>query len=141
MSWQHQVNRVFGSLNRGLYRASGGKVGGSVKGAPVLLLTTTGRKTGKTRTLPLLFLRDGEALAVVASEGGAERHPAWFLNLSANPAVEVEIGRHREQRRARKATDEERSRLWPRLIEMYPSYAAYQRKTTREIPVVLLEPA
>jgi F420H(2)-dependent quinone reductase len=105
----------------------------------VLLLTTTGRKTGKRRTSPLLYLRDGDMLAVVASEGGAPRHPAWYLNLAANPAVEVEIGRTREPRRARDASEDERARLWPRFVEMYAGYAAYERRTSRRIPVVLLE--
>jgi deazaflavin-dependent oxidoreductase (nitroreductase family) len=140
VSWTHQVNRIMGAANRRLYRASGGKIGGSFRGAPVLLLTTTGRKSGKQRTMPLLYLREGDAFVVVASEGGAERNPAWFLNLQANPAVEVEVGRAKEQRRARAATDEERARLWPRLVEMYPPYEAYQQKTARKIPVVLLEP-
>ena len=139
MSWQHSVNRTMGAVNRALYRASGGRIGGSFKGAPVLLLTTTGRKSGKPRTMPLLYLRDGDALVVVASEGGAERNPAWFLNLKADPAVEVEVGRTREQRRAREATGEERDRLWPKLVEMYGPYEDYQRKTGRTIPVVLLE--
>ena len=139
MSWQHQVNRIMGAANRALYRTTGGKIGGTFKGAPVLLLTTTGRKSGKPRTMPLLYLREGDALVVVASEGGAERNPAWFLNLQASPAVEVEIGRKKEQRRARKATDEERARLWPRLVEMYPPYESYQQKTARRIPVLLLE--
>ena len=140
MNWRHAVNRTMGALNRRLYRATGGKVGGSFKGAPVLLLTTTGRRSGKPRTNPLLYLRDGEALAVVASEGGAPRHPAWFLNLKANPGVEVEIGRERLRLRAREATGEERDRLWPRLLELYPPYGDYQRRTERQIPVVLLEP-
>jgi F420H(2)-dependent quinone reductase len=139
VSWQHWVNRGAGAINRVLYRATGGKVGGSMKGAPILLLTTTGRKSGKRRTTPLLYLRDGDALAVVASEGGAPRHPAWFHNLQANPQVEIEIGRERERRRARQATPEERERLWPGLVEMYAPYASYQEKTARTIPVVLLE--
>jgi deazaflavin-dependent oxidoreductase (nitroreductase family) len=139
VSWQHVVNRAAGAINRMLYRASGGKVAGSMKGAPILLLTTTGRKSGKRRTTPLLYLRDGDALAVVASEGGAPRHPAWFLNLQAAPDVEIEIGREREPRRAREATPEERQRLWPRLVELYAPYASYQQKTSRTIPVVLLE--
>jgi len=139
VSWQHQVNRFAGAVTRALYRRSGGKVGGSMRGAPVLLLTTTGRKSGKPRTVPLLYLRAGNALAVVASEGGAPRHPAWFFNLQAEPGVEIELGRTRERRRAREATDDERATLWPRLVELYPPYESYQRKTTRTIPVVLLE--
>lgn len=122
-----------------LYRASGGKLGGRMQGAPVLLLTTTGKRSGKKRTTPLLYLEDGGALAIVASKGGAPAHPAWFHNLRANPEVEVEVGRRRETRRARVASAEERERLWPRLVELYGSYASYQEKTTREIPVVLLE--
>jgi F420H(2)-dependent quinone reductase len=132
--------RAITAVNRLLYRATGGKVGGSMRGAPILLLTTTGRKTGKRRAMPLLYLRDGDALVVVASVGGAPQNPAWFLNLKANPVVEVEIGREKQTRRAREATDEERDRLWPKLVEMYKSYDAYQRKTDRRIPVVLLEP-
>ena len=134
-----KVVRVLGAANRAFYRATGGRVGGSMQGAPVLLLTTVGRKSGRRRTNPLLYLRDGGDLVVVASEGGAPKHPAWFLNLVANPEVEVEVGRAREPRRAREASDEERARLWARLVEMYPGYEAYQRKTARRIPVVILE--
>jgi deazaflavin-dependent oxidoreductase (nitroreductase family) len=131
---------VFSALNRMLYRATGGKVGGTMKGAPILLLSTTGRKSGKTRTMPLLYLRDDGNLVIVASAGGAPVSPGWFQNLKTHPDVQVEIGRNREGRRARVATSEERARLWPRLVEMYSSYADYQKKTTREIPVVILEP-
>jgi deazaflavin-dependent oxidoreductase (nitroreductase family) len=125
-------------VNRLLYRASGGKLGGSLRGAPILLLTTTGRSTGKRRTVPLLYLQDGDDLVVVASYGGLPEHPSWYRNLEASPDVEVEIGREREGRRARTATPEERARLWPKVVDMYPSYESYQRKTTREIPLVVL---
>ena len=135
------VFRVMSALNAWLYRLSGGKIAGSMKGAPIVLLTTTGRKTGKTRVTPLLYLRDGENLVVVASKGGAPNHPVWFLNLEANPDVDVEVGRTRERRRARRATSEERERLWPKVVEMYSSYADYQAKTAREIPLVILESA
>ena len=134
------VQKFFSAVNRVLYRATGGKIGGTMYGAPVLLLTTTGRKSGKKRAMPLLYLRDDGNLILVASSGGSPTSPGWFHNLSANPEVEVEIGRNREPRRARVATPEERARLWPRLVEMYKSYDDYQRKTTREIPVVILEP-
>jgi deazaflavin-dependent oxidoreductase (nitroreductase family) len=90
---------------------------------------------------PLLYLRDGDNLVLVASKGGAPKHPVWFLNLEANPDVEVEVGRTRERRRARSATPEERERLWSKVVEMYSSYADYQTKTAREIPLVILEPA
>jgi deazaflavin-dependent oxidoreductase (nitroreductase family) len=135
------VFRAISALNAWLYRLSGGKIAGSMKGAPILLLTTTGRKTGKTRVTPLLYLRDGENIVLVASKGGAPKHPVWFLNLEANPDVGVEVGRTRERRRARQATPEERERLWPKVVEMYGGYADYQTKTTREIPLVILEPA
>jgi F420H(2)-dependent quinone reductase len=133
------VQRTFGAANRRVYRMTGGKVGNTLKGAPILLLTTTGRKSGKPRTMPLLYLRDEDRLVVVASSGGSPGHPAWFLNLRDDPDVEIEIGREREHRRARVATVEERERLWPRVVELYGSYADYQSKTTREIPLVILE--
>jgi deazaflavin-dependent oxidoreductase (nitroreductase family) len=132
--------RAASIVHRVLYRASGGKLGGSIRGAPVLLLTVRGRRSGKPVTLPLLYVVDGDRLVVVASKGGHPRHPAWFLNLVANPDVEVERGRSRERRRARVATAEERFRLWPRAVELYPSYAGYQARTSREIPLVVLEP-
>ena len=109
-----------------------------MRGAPVLLLTTTGRKSGKARTQPLLYLTDGDALVVVASFGGSREHPAWFLNLEANPDVEVQVGPEARRTRARVATQEERARLWPRLVQMYRPYESYQRRTEREIPVVIL---
>lgn len=134
------VVRAVTGLARFLYRASGGRIGGSIKGAPVLLLTTAGRQTGKPRTSPLLYLRDGEALVVVASFAGSDRHPAWFLNLEANPGVRVRIGKEPEKAmRARRATPQEKERLWPRVIEAYDGYAAYQQKTARQIPLVILE--
>lgn len=133
------VLKTISAANRGLYRLTGGKLGGKFGDAPVLLLTTKGRKSGKPRTLPLLYLRDGDALVLVASKGGAPQHPAWFLNLRDEPDVEVEVGRTRERRRARVASDEERARLWPELVEMFPGYAQYETKTTRRIPVVLLD--
>jgi F420H(2)-dependent quinone reductase len=134
------LQRTIGAANRVLYRAAGGRVGGRMKGAPILLLTTKGRKSGKKRVMPLLYLRDNGNVVVVASSGGTPTSPAWFHNLKASPDVEIEIGRERESRRARVASSEERARLWPRLVEMYSPYAEYQKKTTREIPVVVLEP-
>ena len=131
----HAMSRV----NIALYRATGGKVFGRIGKAPILLLTTTGRRSGGPRTTPLLYLKDGERLAVVASYGGRPSHPAWYLNLEANPEIEVQVGRLQEQRVARTATAEERDELWPRLVAMYGSYAGYQTKTARTIPVVLLE--
>ena len=124
-----------------VFRASGGKIGGRVQGMPVLLLTTTGRKTGKVRTTPLLYLRDGADIAVVASNGGNQFSPAWWLNLSSQPAAQIEIGRDRIAIKAREASAAERARLWPQFTAGYSGYAKYVTRTTREIPVVLLEPA
>jgi deazaflavin-dependent oxidoreductase (nitroreductase family) len=133
------LQRTFGGIHTALYRMSGGKLGASFKNAPVLLLTTTGRKSGKSRTMPLLYLRDDGRLVLVASSGGSPNHPSWFLNLRDDPVVEIALGRDRERRRARVATPEERERLWPRVVEMYSGYDDYQRKTSREIPLVILE--
>jgi len=121
-----------------VYRWSNGRVGGRFGKAPVLLLTTRGRRSGAPRTTPLLFLPDAGELAVVASNGGSLRHPAWYLNLSAEPRVEVQIRSARFHAKARTARPEERERIWPRLLEMYRPYASYQARTPREIPVVLL---
>jgi deazaflavin-dependent oxidoreductase (nitroreductase family) len=130
---------IFGGLHTALYRASGGRLGGSMKKAPVLLLTTKGRKTGKVRTTPLLYSRDGDNLVVIASVGGAPHHPAWFFNLQGHKA-QVQIGKERLKVKAREAEGEERERLWRQMVGIWPAYADYQQKTTRRIPVVVLEP-
>lgn len=127
------------TVHGGLYRLSGGRIGAHVAGLPVLLLTTTGRKTGRPRTVPLSYLAWGEALVVIGSKGGAPRHPNWYLNLEAEPAVEVQIGREHRRLRARRATDEEAGRLWPEVLATAPGYGKYRAKTSREIPLVLLE--
>ena len=126
--------------NVALYRLTGGLVGGRLDGAPVLLLHHVGARSGERRVTPLLYLADGADLVIVASMGGAPKHPAWFHNLRAHPETEVEVGRERRAVRAEVAGAGERARLWPRLVEMYPAFAAYQRRTDREIPVVLLRP-
>ncbi len=121
-----------------LYRLTGGSIGGRFRGAPVLLLTTTGRKTGKQRTTPLLYLADYTNLAVVASNGGRDRAPSWWSNLKRNPGVQVQIRRVKRSVTAVQATKEEKRRLWPLLTKMYPPYDDYQRRTKREIPVVIM---
>ena len=133
--------RMLGRMHVRLYRLTGGRFVGRVGKAPILLLTTTGRRSGEPRTSPLLYFRDGERLAIVASFGGNPKHPVWYLNLTANPAVKVQVGRERFDATASTATPEERERLWPQLVAIYPGYAGYQEKTTREIPIVLLERA
>jgi deazaflavin-dependent oxidoreductase (nitroreductase family) len=103
-------------------------------------LTTTGRKSGKQRTTPLLYLEDAGRHVVIASVGGAPKHPAWYLNLLANPAATLDVGRRKLAVTASTASPEERARLWPLAVQMYPGYDAYRSKTTREIPVVILSP-
>ena len=108
--------------------------------SPVLLLVTTGRKTGRERTAPLLYLEDRENLVIVASDGGEPQHPAWYLSLKADPEARVEIEGRTLRVRAEEARGDEKRRLWARLVEMYPPYESYQRRTEREIPVVVLHP-
>lgn len=123
-----------------LFRATDGRIGGRMVGSPVLLLVTTGRKTGLKRTTPLLYLDDGGRYAIVASNGGAPKHPVWWLNLRADPEATVEIGGRKARVRATRAQGEERARLWKGLVRMYGPYETYQKRTDREIPVILLEP-
>ena len=143
--FQERLGRVtvqyMTGINNVVYRLSAGRVAGNVpSGAPICLLTTTGRKTGRPRTVPLLYLPDGDGLVVVASRGGMTTHPAWYLNLLAEPDVVVDLGTARRAMRARPASDEERARVWPRLVDAYEHFASYQRRTPREIPVVILGP-
>ena len=127
------------TVHGGLYRLSGGRIGSHVAGLPVLLLTTTGRQSGKRRTVPLGYYDDdGHALVVVGSKGGAPQHPAWYVNLLADPEVEVQVGREHTPMRARRASTDEAERLWPLILARAPGYAKYRAKTTREIPLVLL---
>ena len=136
----NRAMRFFTGVHVFFYRLSGGKLGGRFGKSPVLLLNTTGRKTGRQRTTPLLYLQDGDNLILVASYGGAPKHPVWWLNLQAKPEDEVEIGRKKLRVIARQADAVERERLWPLVVAMYGEYAEYQKKTTREIPVVILHP-
>jgi deazaflavin-dependent oxidoreductase (nitroreductase family) len=124
----------------GVYRATGGKLFGRMGKSPILLLNTVGRKTGRKRTTPLLYVMDGEDFVIIASKGGAATHPAWYLNLRANPDATVEIGDREVQVEAGVADPEEKARLWQKMVEMYPTYDDYQRKTEREIPLLVLRP-
>lgn len=127
--------------NVAIYRRSGGRFGGKVKGAPVLLLDHVGRKSGTARTTPVLYMANGDDLVIVASRGGSEAQPAWWLNLKANPATTVQVGRERRNVVAREANPEERAELWPRLTNMFGDFAVYATRTSRQIPVVILSPA
>jgi deazaflavin-dependent oxidoreductase (nitroreductase family) len=136
------VLKAMNATHRSLLKATGNRVGASFGGMPSLELTTIGRKTGKPRTVMLTSpLQEGDVYVVVASRGGDDTHPAWFLNLRNDPAVEVRIvGQPRRAMQARVATAEERARMWPLIAGKYKNYAGYQKKTTREIPLVLLQP-
>ncbi len=120
---------------------SGGNVGGKFPGgAPILLLTTVGHKSGKERTQPLLYLADGDKLIVVASKGGHDHHPHWYLNLKANADVEVQVKKEKRLMSASDATEEGHAKYWPQLCEMYDGYAKYETKIDRTIPVIVLSP-
>jgi deazaflavin-dependent oxidoreductase (nitroreductase family) len=121
------------------FRANQGKVGGQMAGMPVLLLTTTGNKTGRTLTKPLAYTKDGDHLFVIASFAGSPKNPAWFNNLSANPTVTIEVGTERFQARARIANGEERDRLFKLQADKIAIFYDYQKKTTRQIPVVVFD--
>jgi deazaflavin-dependent oxidoreductase (nitroreductase family) len=132
---------LFGQEHVRRYRETDGAEGHEWQGVSCLILTTKGRRSGEPRDAPLIYGTDGEALMVVASKGGAPEPPAWYLNLQADPDVEVQVLADRFRARARTATREERPRLWARMAEIWPQYESYQRKTEREIPVVVLERA
>jgi deazaflavin-dependent oxidoreductase (nitroreductase family) len=121
------------------FRAHGGRVGGPFEGAPLLLLTSTGAKSGEERTTPVMYLPDGERMVIFASKAGAPTNPAWYHNLVANPTATVELGTESFQATARVASGEERAELYNRQAELRPQFADYAEKTTREIPVVVLE--
>lgn len=140
--------KLFTQAHVSVFRATGGRVGGRFrvgsafpKGLPVCLLTTRGRKSGRPRTVALLYLPVGERVVLVASRGGTPQHPQWYLNLKADPQVSVRTGRRPRPMRAREADGDERADLWKRLVEYYPEYGAYQRWTDRIIPVVICEPS
>jgi deazaflavin-dependent oxidoreductase (nitroreductase family) len=123
------------------YVATGGEEGHLWNGVPTLLLTTTGRRSGQRRRTALIYGRDGDDYVVVASQGGAPAHPAWYLNLDANPEVEVQVGEEVFAATARTVDDADRARLWPRMRDLWPAYDEYQDKTERQIPVVVLHRA
>ena len=142
-----RVMKVMSRLQVGLYRLTGGRLGGTWRvgsafpwGIPICLLTTTGRKTGVRRTTPLLFIVDGDHVVVVASQGGLPKHPLWYGNVLANPEVEVQIRSSVRPMRTHVADADERRRLWPLLVAHYADFAMYQSWTEREIPVVVCEP-
>jgi F420H(2)-dependent quinone reductase len=133
--------RLISAFSAWIYRISSGKLMGQFpSGAPVFLLTTKGRRSGRSRTVPLLYLQDGDDLLVVASQGGAPRHPAWYHNLLSDPMAEALVGKRRIEVAACTLSPDEKAAVWPRLVAIYPPYETYQRRTKRDIPVVRLRP-
>lgn len=127
-------------LHRWVYLKTDGRIGHRLGGQPMLLLHTVGRKSGKPRTTPLLYVRDGERFLVIASNAGDDRPPAWWLNLREAGRAEIQVGREHHSVRAREADAAERPALWQKACAQYPDYQAYERRTDRPIPVVVLEP-
>ena len=121
-----------------LYRLTGGLLGGRMDGLDMLLLTTRGRKSGQARTVPLPYFRDGERYLLIASYGGNARNPQWLENIAADSGVEIQVGFRRQKARASVAAGAERERLWQAVTSLFPRYLAYQQKTARQIPVVVL---
>ena len=136
------MSDLFGEEHVRRYRETGGKEGHDWReGSSVLLLTTTGRKTGNKTTTPLIYAQDGDRYVIVASKGGAPEHPGWYRNLAKDPNVELQVWDEAFSARARTAHGEERERLWRKANEVWPHYDEYATKTDREIPVVVLERA
>jgi F420H(2)-dependent quinone reductase len=135
------VTRRVMRLHTLAYRATAGLLGHRLPFAPPsLLLDHVGARTGKKRTTPLVYIKDGERVVLVASKGGYPQNPGWFHNLRANPDTMIQVGSERRPVRARVAAPQERARLWPMVVDTYGGYADYQRRTEREIPLVVLEP-
>ena len=135
-----EADNLFGDEHVRRYRETGGKVGHIGRGgSTILLLTTTGRTTGEKRTSPLIYAEDGAAFVIVASKGGAPDHPGWYKNLEKTPEVELQVKDEVFRARARTAQGDERARLWRKANEVWPQYDEYAKKTSREIPVVVLE--
>ena len=133
--------RLVTGFHEAVFRISNGRVGNRGFGMPVLAMTTTGRKSGKKRTTMLTSpVQDGDAVVLVASYGGDDRHPQWFLNLRDNPEVEITMDGRTRSMRARVASPEEKAELWPRVVEAYRGYGQYQLRTDRDIPLVICEP-
>ena len=134
------TTRLFYTLHRAIYRLSGGRIFSRSVGCPVVLLTTTGRKSGEPRTAPIFGFREGESIVVVPSNAGKKNYPSWYFNLRANPEAQVQLGSEIRRVRAREETSEERERHWPFLASQYGGYQVYRERTDRHIPVVILEP-
>jgi F420H(2)-dependent quinone reductase len=134
------IFRQFIRLQIFVYRRSGGKRMGRVRGMPILLLTSVGRKTGKQRVTPVMYMRDGNNYVIIAANAGARRNPGWFANLQANPQTTIEVDDMTRTVMTHKASKEEKDRIWPRFVEQAPFLEGYRKKTTRDMPIIILQP-
>jgi F420H(2)-dependent quinone reductase len=137
---QKLIGKLLFPLMIFLYRSSGGRGGGKMNGGEVLLLTATGRKSGKPRTVPLIYIMDSSSYVITASAAGAHRHPGWFFNVRSNPHVTIQVKDKRMKALAEVVGPEKKRILWRQLIQVHPFYEGYQKRTIREIPMVLLHP-
>lgn len=132
------VTRAFSALHALAYRVTGGRA--QNRKYPTMLLTVTGRKTGKSRTVPVIYIEDGDRFVIAAAYSGSDTDPAWWLNLRANPVAQVQVMGSTVRVEAARASSEERPGLWRRLVQMYPYFSDYEKRTTRQIPVIVLTP-
>ena len=139
-AWIRRMVKPFSQLNTLVYRLSGGRLMGRFAGREICLVTMTGAKSGQQRTIPVMYVPYGDGVIIVASLGGAPRHPVWYYNLVAHPDIEVQHRGRTMKLRARQVGPEEKAALWPTCVEHYPPYEDYQRRTDRDIPVFLCEP-
>ena len=140
MAMNPMLMHTIATIHRALYKLTGGSLGANLGGRPMLLLTTTGRKSGKQRTIPLQYMMDDDNIIVVASNGGNVNQPAWWHNIRASSDVTVQVGKKTMRARAETANAEERARLWPILVDYYSGYQGYEDETERTVPVVILRP-
>jgi F420H(2)-dependent quinone reductase len=134
------ILKTMSKTNVFFYRLTGGRFMKSLKGSPICLVTMTGRKSGRTITMPLMYTPHGDDVLIVASLGGAPNHPVWYHNLVANPDVEIQVGGTVRKMRARQATAAEKAERWPALVASYPPFEDYQKRTERDIPVMICSP-
>lgn len=133
--------KIMVAVNVFFYRLTGGKFMGTLKGSPICLVTMKGRKSGRTLIIPLMYTAHGEDVLIVASQGGAPRHPVWYHSIMANPDVVIQDGSRLRKMRARQASAAEKAELWPLCVASYPDFAAYQARTDRDIPLIICQPA
>jgi deazaflavin-dependent oxidoreductase (nitroreductase family) len=134
------IVRLATALNVAVYRLTGGRLMNTMQGSPICLVTMTGAKSGKIKTIALMYTPHGDNVLLVASLGGSSKNPVWYHNFKKNPDIEIQVGSRKRKMRAREAGAEEHAKLWPVCVESYPPFAEYQTRTTRKIPIFVCEP-